>query len=295
MIRCESEYKSGMPNLSLIGLSENWLLKECGHQHWLALAKLMGKDKPDFRSRTGQPIYAAFVAVEVNNARLHLITENDSFRIVTSLVSVGRSRFFSQHRVIGKLGLLCSLGMISTLVTRNEVGNNQSVTRASLAGLSSLKDSDALTAGTELIRSAKSFKENRVDTWQGLKRLGDTTIPDYIFEPCPYSDFNGADFFYFANFQQVLDRAEWSVQKPLHRLWHTAHRQLNYYANINIGDQLRLVWVDSYQDKQSLQHWIQIYRVSDNRRIADVVTLKKRIDSGLYRWANITQQLAAIV
>jgi hypothetical protein len=28
----------GMPHLSLNGLSETWVLKECGHRHWFLLA-----------------------------------------------------------------------------------------------------------------------------------------------------------------------------------------------------------------------------------------------------------------
>jgi len=34
-----ASYLLGMPHLSTGGLSKNWLLKECGHLHWLYLAQ----------------------------------------------------------------------------------------------------------------------------------------------------------------------------------------------------------------------------------------------------------------
>lgn len=36
------------------------------------------------------------------------------------------------------------------------------------------------------------------------------------FEPCPNSDFNGADFPYFASFQAFVDRAEWASRPTPH-------------------------------------------------------------------------------
>ena len=55
----------GMPHLCLGGLSETWLLKECGHRHWLLLAHAARRAVPDFRYAGGDPVYAAFVAVTV--------------------------------------------------------------------------------------------------------------------------------------------------------------------------------------------------------------------------------------
>ena len=39
----------GMPHLCLGGLSETWLLRECGHRHWFLLAQATGRTVPNFR------------------------------------------------------------------------------------------------------------------------------------------------------------------------------------------------------------------------------------------------------
>jgi probable biosynthetic protein (TIGR04098 family) len=42
-----------MPQLAYTGLSENWLIKECGHRHWEALAGDAGRSAPDFVDEDG--------------------------------------------------------------------------------------------------------------------------------------------------------------------------------------------------------------------------------------------------
>ena len=54
---------TGMPQLSYGGLSENWLLKECGDRHWWNLAGQLGFANPNFHDALGNRLYAAFTAV----------------------------------------------------------------------------------------------------------------------------------------------------------------------------------------------------------------------------------------
>ncbi len=58
-------YTAGMPQLCGSGLSENWLLKECGHRHWLAIAHRQGLARPRFHDALGQQVYAAFTLVRI--------------------------------------------------------------------------------------------------------------------------------------------------------------------------------------------------------------------------------------
>ena len=46
----------GMPHLCLGGLSETWLIKECGHRHWLLLAQATGRAVPNFCDAAGDPV-----------------------------------------------------------------------------------------------------------------------------------------------------------------------------------------------------------------------------------------------
>ncbi|SEF86667.1 Pnap_2097 family protein [Marinobacterium lutimaris] len=290
MISCNAQFIAGMPNLSLCGLSENWLLKECGNQHWFVLAKQFGETLPDFRAPDGSPVYAAFVAVKLDDARLQLINENDQFCIETRLIPIGRARFFSSHQLLCNGQTCARVEMLSTQVSRREAGNNQSVVRTELATETSTDSaSDArLTLNAQAIRLADSAKAFRNEHWQEWLELRPDTcakLPGIIHHPCPHNDFNGADFLYFANFQAAADRAEWSWNRN-RQLWQIADRQLNYYGNINIGDALHLSFATLKSDERTLLHWLSVRRDSDGQKIADILTRKQRLNGAEYRWAN---------
>src|ERR1700722_9211049 len=89
----------GMPHLSLGGLSENWLLKECGNLHWLALASAHGMKRPDFRDGHGNRLYAAFTCVRVMDARFAAAKEHEALRISTSLSRISLAQHRSTHTV----------------------------------------------------------------------------------------------------------------------------------------------------------------------------------------------------
>lgn len=106
-------------------------------------------------------------------------------------------------------------------------------------------------------------------------------FPSYHFSPCPYSDFNGAGFLYFSNFQQIIDRSEHAVTDA-QQLWSTASRHLNYYSNINRGDTLRIECLSQAVKNNMLCHRHNIYRTSDGQCIASVVTEKQPVQAHCY-------------
>ncbi|WP_343054533.1 Pnap_2097 family protein, partial [Pararobbsia alpina] len=89
-----------MPQLAYTGLSENWLLKECGHRHWEALAGDTGRRAPDFVDDHASKSYAAFTAIRLTGATLDAIDENDDFELGTGLCRTGPARHFSRHRLL---------------------------------------------------------------------------------------------------------------------------------------------------------------------------------------------------
>ncbi|SFB60115.1 biosynthesis cluster domain-containing protein [Pseudomonas sp. NFIX10] len=64
-------YLASMPDLAFTGLSENWLLKECGHQHWLALAHLHDRALPDLVNAR-QVCKSLINAVHLNRGHHHV-------------------------------------------------------------------------------------------------------------------------------------------------------------------------------------------------------------------------------
>lgn len=286
------EYMAGMPNLSLLGLSENWLLKECGHQHWLCLASLLGFNQPDFKDREGHTAYAAFVSLSITKAELGLVQENDRFSIKSDISDTGPARFTSMHRVVLNGQAIAELSMTSTLVRREQAGNNQSVTRAQvIADLKNPKTlPDLLSCAKAMHVQSRQLRGDRPKLSELWKtRFGDINLdrdPTIVVPmlPCPHSDFNGAGFLYFANFQQLVDRAEWQLQAASNEaagksLWLTQDRQIFYRGNVNVGDKVLIQEMARRCEGGRLHHWQRVYRASDGAAIADVLS-SKRIAQG---------------
>lgn len=281
MIRRSQDYLAAMPNLSLTGLSENWLLKECGHQHWLALAHLFDLPLPDFREADGRSAYAAFVAIRVTQAQLQRISEHQPFSLHTTLEAAGRARFVSQHQLCVGEERLASVELISTLVTRQEQGNNQSACRSGLF-VPSVELINPM-AGRGLSELAKSFRSQQWQSLWGIEHNRQTDSGEVTFRPSPMGHFNGADFLYCAHFQSLADEAEWQLSSG-QQLWQTADRLLCYYGNINLGELLRYGFRVWQQQDGQLRHWLEVTRQSDGQRIADIVTCKSALPASRYRW-----------
>jgi probable biosynthetic protein (TIGR04099 family) len=268
----------GMPHLAVGGLSENWLLKECGHRHWMLLAAELGLSKPDFRDADGNRLYAAFTAVRVCDAQLGSVREGDALRLRTSLGRISRTQWLSSHVAVSKERLTARVTMNSVFVRRTVAGSNRHVERAAVAA--SLPRIDPMLDGGDLARHAREVRSANWSEHFGFKRGNATQIAVFDFRPCPYTDFNGADFFYFASFQSLVDRAEWDWRLQGGALAETTHREIFYYGNIDIGDELRVVLRathpnDSSQCRKSIRHWCQVYRAGDEKLIGDVFTAKR--------------------
>lgn len=291
----QAKYFIGMPHMSLQGISENWLLKECGHQHWLALAKRLDLPTPNFVDQQGRHMYAAFLVVKISYAALHQVTENSRLWIETQLTRVSPSRSYSCHDLYLEEGdsagidrqPIAQVALLSSFVSRSELGNNQSVARGEM------------TKGSWSANEAASqmMAQHKVGRTLSDVALSVSERP-FLYQPCPYADFNGADFLYFAQFQAVIDRAERFFQSDLQALnhtsernsmalWQTVERTICYYGNINLDDGLE---ADLYampsadQDSSLLSHCGRLYRQSDHALIANVITRKRYLDHSLVRF-----------
>ncbi|MGY2680723.1 putative biosynthetic protein (TIGR04098 family) [Pseudomonas tolaasii] len=90
----------------------------------------------------------------------------------------------------------------------------------------------------------------------------------FDFTPCTDIDFNGPELLYFANFQAMVERAEWTLS-GLRRPGHIHQRELHFYGNLNINDSLQL---RLHMGREL--HWCEVYRRSDLFKLADVFTRK---------------------
>lgn len=272
----KNQYLAGMPQLAYAGLSENWLLKECGHRHWMGLAELSGMQQPDFHDENGHKSYAAFTAVRISSVKLNSIKENQQFTIASQVSRAGQARHFSNHNVKSENENIANIQMLSSFVFRREAGNNQSVMRANFANLS---QSEPTIEANTLMQQCKKI---RTDDWlehMGLSRASKATLKEIEFLPCPNHDFNGANFLYFASFQAYIDRATWAwastqpSNKLIENLPSIMNRDLFFYGNINVGDTLKIRLCVEKINGIYRTNWCEIY-AGNGSKIADVFTQK---------------------
>lgn len=277
----EARYVAGMPHLCCNGLSENWLLKECGHRHWLAMAQAQGSQQPEFRDAQGRKVYAAFTLVRLSDARLEQIGEHDAFCITSQCLPAGRAQHYSRHelRLHGQRG--ARVEMLSAFVRREKPGNNRSVVRAAMTEpmvSHGAMDQELAAAADAFVRHGR---ERRAGAWNAHPGVhsgeGGTDRHETVFMPCPNNDFNGADLLYFASFQSVVDRAEWSWMvnaQPPGRPAAIIEREMVFYGNMNLGDSVRTRLGICDSDGRHLTHHCELRRGCDNARIAEVYTRK---------------------
>lgn len=268
----------GMPHLAFAGLSENWLLKECGHRHWMLLATALGLPKPDFRDAQGNRLYAAFTAVRIHNAQLGLVQEGDELRLLGSLGRISHTQWLSNHTVVRGDDTVARVVMISAFLRRIVASSNRLVQRGT-ATAASLPPINADMNGADLAESAHRLRAGNWHRHLGFDRSASAELATFTFRPCPNNDFNGANFLYFASFQSIVDRAEWQWRLDSGNHPQTKHRELFYHGNLDVEDEVQVTLCAKYSPDNSargktLWHWSQILRLSDRKVIADVFTAK---------------------
>jgi len=261
----------GMPHLCMLGLSETWLLKECGHRHWYLLAEAAGLATPDFRDPDGEPIYAAFLGVSIRDAAFETVREHDELVFRSRLTRISRTRFMSVHQLAVAGRPVGEIAMTSAFVRRAQKGNNHTIARVEVPALRGVEldpQSVACAAETAALRSG------RWHAHLGFERRKAAVLDRFIVDPCPGQDFNGADFLYFASFQAFVDRAEWAFFRTQAPRPTTRRRDIIYRRNIDPGERVAVSLLQFRRDAQCLDHWYHLQREPDGLTIAEIFTAR---------------------
>ncbi|RTL49551.1 MAG: hypothetical protein EKK40_14425 [Bradyrhizobiaceae bacterium] len=262
----------GMPHLSLTGLSENWLLKECGHRHWFLLAAAAGDSVPDFRDAAGDQVYAVFRAVAIRDARFERVAENDELHFISSLSRISRTQFTSVHHLIRGGGKVGEVELISSFVKRTNPEVNRSVARVNLEAFPFAGQATQ----SALADLAGPFWSDSWSSHRGFQREQAGLSGSLIVRPNPSIDFNGARFLYFASFPALADRAEWDILSPPPHLT-TVGREVFYYGNIEPGDEIVIRIGATAASGTDLIHWCALHRRCDDARLADIFTTRRAV------------------
>jgi probable biosynthetic protein (TIGR04098 family) len=261
-----------MPELVLGGLSESWLLKQCGDQHWRLLARLGGTRPETLADSFGNRLYPSVLAYSLKGDGLHLFAEGARLTVTSRIEVVHLSRALSSHEIVqNRPDARVVVTILSQLVRR--VDSNARLVRGDtqlpalllelgdLAGHPLQQERARMTAVAKALSTATSAPEVSA-----------------IFEPCPSADFNGVGLFYFAQYPQIVDRIEWSYRSVLrcNPIAALLSRSTFYYGNLDPGDSVRIEIrdVSVSASRHELDHSACVFRQSDDALICHATTRK---------------------
>jgi probable biosynthetic protein (TIGR04099 family) len=215
----------GMAQLSPTGLSEQWLLRFCGDQHWVLIAKALGQREAVFQAVDGRPVYAAFCATSLRfHAQSQPLLGKDA-QILSSLFAVSDTRTGSTHQVMVAGKIIAELSMISSFVSHDATRSNTRIFRNSVLG-----DMHLPPAGDGLMRLDRQARE----TARRFRKVAAIDAPAlYSERPVPALDFNAVGLLYFPTFSRIAETAAYA--RPA-RPDPVLGRDVVYLGNINQGD-----------------------------------------------------------
>ena len=278
-----------MPQMAANGLSENWLFKHCGDQHWQALCGSLAIRSSELRDDEGARLYPTFVAIFSRYSEpLAAVRENDVFETSVELSRFG-STFFHSHVGLFNDAARFRLEMLTAFVARGDEGRNElhrSTPRSDFTcRANAMPEAPAILTLSQRMRHGEvreyDFDGRMLDLARGSLELG----CDY--EPSPYADYNGANLLYFAAYPTICDTLERQLVRQhgltdLGKDWalatSTVARDVFYYGNLDLGTSLRatLNRLDHADDTIILH--MTMRRLSDGRAIADIFTRRQVLD-----------------
>jgi probable biosynthetic protein (TIGR04099 family) len=217
----------GMPELCGAGLSEVWLQKACGAQHWRGIEHLVGQPSQAWRDVGGRRIYASFGWLRSLHTGLATVAEGDRLSLGSELCWRSRTQVMSRHRLGGADQDVATVEMLSVFISRHVEGDNHSVRRAEFANEPAWDSSQGSPPAKALLHRVRSWRQSAVTRSDQGERWSIT--------PCARTDFNGAGLLYFPSFTAFADRAmeSWGWLRPSHLV---TSRESLFLGNVRVGE-----------------------------------------------------------
>lgn len=224
-VRASASLPLGMAQLCPTGLSEQWVLRFCGDQHWALIAKALGQRSAVFHAADGRPVYAAFCATSLWLQRPRAPVLGRDVTVESALFAVSQTRTGSRHQLLVEGEVIAELWMISTFVSHDASGSNRRIVRSTVMGEMALPQAE-----DGLMRLDRQAR----DTVRGLRQTGLAGAREIHAErPTPTLDFNAVGLLYFPTFSRI---AETAAFVKTGRAMPTLQRDVTYLGNIDQGE-----------------------------------------------------------
>lgn len=281
-----SETTIHMPQTDAAGLSENWLFRHCGEQHWNHIGLALATSVEEIRDDDGNQLYPTFVAVRGRYDRpLSSVRLEQHFHTAVRLKHFGRAFFDSTISFANNTSRFV-LEMLTAFVARDREGRNklhQSLPCSSLG-----YSSEPLPSPPPLLKRSQAIRHRDVRHYEFFGRSFSLFEPGLalcmLYEPSPYIDYNRAGLLYFASYPTIVDTLERQLICK-HRLADTSYdwalqtsavgRDVFYYRNLDLGQTLRATLKSFERSGELILTLTTLSSEQDGESLADVFTARR--------------------
>jgi len=274
-----------MPQMAIGALSENWLFKEIGDTHWDMLCAGLNTPSLQLKDENDNRLYATFVRIRITSSiALNEYTENEELKLESTIMRFGNGMYFSDIALTGENGKI-EANLMTSFSIRNDTDNTKLMKSQPAAKPTAIAEyGESPAFGNEYRLIKKGFTTDLVLA-ETVFSIGDKSIYTTTYTLNPYYDLNGVGLLYFAAYPIINNACEArffndleSVDTRWELSYHTIARDVLYFANCNINDDIRYVLNDyEFIGRDKVKISSTLYREADNAIMARIFTIKKKI------------------
>jgi probable biosynthetic protein (TIGR04098 family) len=277
-------YTLRLPQWSVCGLDERWLLQECGARHWDLLGEGCGVSPDQFADHSGHSVYASFFEIHLSGSLSIEYKERKPITVHSSLEIFDCGQSISFHQFSLGDGAGVTVQMKATFVRRQATDRKNRFVKELPR---QLPRSFHLTRRLSKVSTAGPTpgQEPFTPVGETLEGMGEDVRSHLIateaeFLPCPALDFNGVGLLYFARYHEFADRLEWMwlTRQGVIDIFAPAERKTHFLRNLDIGDSISASLLRPVAKGNALTHTAILRRNPDGKAIAVIETRKVRAE-----------------
>tara|TARA_B100000959_G_C14959635_1_gene615227 strand:+ start:194 stop:1309 length:1116 start_codon:yes stop_codon:yes gene_type:complete len=286
-IKVDRKLIINMPQMAIEGLSENWLFKELGMEHWNLLCSGLNVKSGDLKDELGNRLYATFVRIRFQSENsLHDFQENEEINIQGSISRFGGGMYFTQFKFQSTSGenKFIHANLMTSFSIRKSTGNKELIKSQPACSINSIENFNHLPAFGNEYRLVKKQEAKQIEVNGHTFDIVDDIIFQLEYNLNLYYDLNGVGLLYFAAYPIINDFCEAnhfnSMQDNIERweqIYATSTRDILYYANCDANDSI-IYKLNTYEEvnNNTVKLSSSLFRKSDNILMGRIFTIKKK-------------------
>lgn len=222
----EQPMRLGMPHMNARGVSLNWLLRDCCHRHWWALARLLDCEPSNIRDESGTRAMASVVSAVISG-RPSDFSEDDLVGIRQITAPHPTNGWRSETLLVSDRDAFLSVELVTTFAKRTGPSNRN---------LAPADMPESLHVGGAAPEARRARLLRAMANAARAAAVADERPPHLSFVVCPEAHMNGVGLMYFANYIDCFAQSERNVLPPLAQDMPLISREAHYFGNIDAED-----------------------------------------------------------